>query len=941
MKKILCAALAALSVVGMTFAGLFSVRAETGTETEIKTTGKTGKACTSYGALFESENVEIADGKTSASYTNITPKEGVLFSTEEEGGTVRFLNKLDLSSNKRTDALVQLMITPTMQDTPDFYELVITLEDAYDPENKLTISFYRGTYDTLIGMVKAQAPGQVLAGYNANNKKMHSETDRGTPVYTSFNGIGVAGLDGTLTLGLDYSALALYASPGVYSHLENGTLVTKFADPKYVSQEWEGFTTGEVYISFRFSSLKRTRAEFMLLTLNGQSLAGTEIVDQKDPVVSVDTAGNEETPEGLAAYPYPLFPVTVFDEIDGDMPGADITVYRDKSGGEVFCSGFSTELRDFIPDREGVYIVSYTAEDKSGRKTVREFEVMVKESLGELTYVPDGEYPESAKVGEKVLLPGGHAENGSGNVKVTTVIRRIGEEEAIAVSDGGFVAREQGMYEVTVKLTDYLGRQYTLVRRITVKENDIPIIEEPFVPRYVVNGKPVVFDGFVAYDYASTSGYPQQTDRKSIRIYDEKMQLLKELDYSDRSYTPDIANGGEIVVEYRAACLYDAEKVALFQKRVTVLDVDEIADYFHDGEGKTRQEPQETSVVYYTEEEGAGREFINALPATGFSFTFTVPLAANNFDRVAVWLEDAKDPAIRVKISVEKNTADPQSIYSKLYVNDKGEPADILGSFYETTNNFFIIALNGRSISDASSGAIMSISETVYGEKFEGFPSGKVYLSFAMEGVAGESAVEVSRVLNQMMSDIDDDYINPIILVSEELTRDRHYGESVKIPAATAADVLDQKVTLTVSVTDRRGNYLIKDSAIDEDLYFVARSYGVYKIEYRAVDSRGNISTKNYSLEILDAIKPEMEVEGKVPGRVKAGETIALPSAAVTDNVSVNLQVYVFVIDESGKMSMVEDGKYCFSQKGRYTVRYYCHDDEFNFVMIDYTVVAE
>ena len=76
--------------------------------------------------------------------------------------------------------------------------------------------------------------------------------------------------------------------------------------------------------------------------------------------------------------------------------------------------------------------------------------MMVKESLGELTYVPDGEYPESAKVGEKVLLPGGHAENGSGNVKVTTVIRRIGEEEAIAVSDGGFVAREQGVYEVTL-----------------------------------------------------------------------------------------------------------------------------------------------------------------------------------------------------------------------------------------------------------------------------------------------------------------------------------------------------------------------------------------------------------------------------------------------------------------------------------------------------------
>lgn len=235
----------------------------------------------------------------------------------------------------------------------------------------------------------------------------------------------------------------------------------------------------------------------------------------------------------------------------------------------------------------------------------------------------------------------------------------------------------------------------------------------------------------------------------------------------------------------------------------------------------------------------------------------------------------------------------------------------------------------------------MTVSETVYGQRFEGFPSGKIYLSFTMEGVEGISAVEVNRVINQMISDIDDDYIRPVIIVSEEVKRDRHYGEEVKIPAAKAMDVLDQKVVLTVSVTDKKGNYLVKDGSVLSDLYFTARSYGVYKIEYKAVDSRGNISTQTYSVEILDEVKPRMTIDGKLPSTVKKGEKVKFPSAIVTDNVSVNLRADIFIIEESGKINIVDEEEYVFSKKGKYIVRYFCRDDEYNFVIRDFVIAVE
>ena len=102
----------ALSLIGVTFA----VAEENGGTVA-------ADEFTSYGRLFESDGrVKISEDRTSSAYTNVSPKQGVVFTAGDEGATVRYKNKLDISSNKRTDLLAELLVMPSIQYTADFYE---------------------------------------------------------------------------------------------------------------------------------------------------------------------------------------------------------------------------------------------------------------------------------------------------------------------------------------------------------------------------------------------------------------------------------------------------------------------------------------------------------------------------------------------------------------------------------------------------------------------------------------------------------------------------------------------------------------------------------------------------------------------------------------------------------------------------------------------------
>lgn len=896
----------------------------------------------SFGELFTTKNCTITENASSPKYENIEVKHGIKISTTTDGGEVSFTNKLDLSQNKKTDPLLEFLVMPQLLGTEDFYQITVTLTDAMDSNNKLRITIYRGTYDPLISVVKTAAQGQVLAGYNAKAKMMQTETDRGTPIYSSFSGKGVLGNPGSVSLFYDYRENALYARPGVYAELENSDLVCRFGDPRYVQREWSGFTTGEVYLSVAINSLKRDKGEVLLLNLNGQKLA-SPIVDTKAPCIITNTEGNKEVPFGEKGRPYPIFSANGFDEMEGELTNDKIAikVYKDsETESNLIVSGNAQTLKSFTPAVEGNYILIYSAKDTSGQKRIVTYKIEVKDALEKLDYTLMGEIPTSAFVGERIVIPFGETTGGSGVKKITTKVVKMGAGE-IAVKDSAFDLTLQGVYSVTITAEDYLRQTKALEFNINVTTSDVPLMEKPLLPKYLISGKSTVFSDFKAADLVSTPGKPQEATRKGINIYSKTGVLLQKLDYSTRRYTPNIQNGESVIVEYWVSANYNSEKKAIVKTEILVKETEQISDYFIRS-GNFDVLAKETTTLYQAKQEGAELEFINALSTTGFNLTFDVPVEYNQFNKIAITLTDSFNPLISVKLTIDKSLSSVSSMHSKLLINNSTEPLDILGSFFGTTNNSFSISLAGRSIIDGSSKTITNITDTIYGQHFTGFPSEKVYLKIGFSEIEGKKAgIEIGYLLNQIICDIDGDYICPLISISEQIEREKNFGDSVKIPAAKSFDVLDQDVTLTVSVMDKTGNYLIDHQVIDKDLYFTARSYGTYQVEYEASDSAGNVLVQSFAIDIRDTIAPKLTLLGEIPKTVKIGQKIKLPGATVSDNVSVNIKVYMFVTDKYGKISIVDNNIFIFTEKGKYVLRYYASDNDFNYVMTDYIIEAK
>ena len=80
-------------------------------------------------------------------------------------------------------------------------------------------------------------------------------------------------------------------------------------------------------------------------------------------------------------------------------------------------------------------------------------------------------------------------------------------------------------------------------------------------------------------------------------------------------------------------------------------------------------------------------------------------------------------------------------------------------------------------------------------------------------------------------------------------------------------------------------------------------------------------------------------MNGEVPQTASVGDVIRLPAASAKDETSVTLKVEVFVIDPHGMMYTV-DGSLTVSERGRYIIRYYVRDDNYNFAMQEFAVVV-
>lgn len=721
-------------------------------------------------------------------------------------------------------------------------------------------------------------------------------------------------------------------------------------DNSYQETLFDGFTTGEVYMSVTCERYNQPTANLLFTKIGSHDLKQETVKDDKAPEIKVDEGAL--SPIASVGYAYPVEKAVGLDNMCGYVDvktrvffGYDRAegIYKTKGG--AYQKEISVVNGKFNTKEAGEYSIVYSAVDYSGNyteKVVKVTAVDMPEDINSVTLNSD--YAMQAQAGNVIELAtvesyvDNFALNG-GIARITIdyeVFKKNGEKrEEQTVSGNGivgysFVPSSVGEYEVVISLSNYVG--YTVEEKyiVTVEEqNGLAFVKKPDLPKYLVSG--------VEYVIPDLEGVTKDGKKEFAQITVHDGNGAK--DYQSGSkiqFTAD-ANG-MATIAYAFSSGIKSYEIPVIETR----------------EGKTVQaekyfisttasaSAQEKYVQIDFAEDGTV-EYANELLADGFTTTFSVVNFGAGFTSLGVCLTDgySEDKKATLEFRFNGKGVDAYvdgELRVKNVIADVADAMDLTVGYNPETLSFTI----GSSIS-------LSITNTDYGYGFDGFNSKKVYLAFAYEGVTAQSSIFVKKIFNQDMGSISQsDNRNPAISIMGDyglLLRGK--GKYIDVYSAVACDVLSPYTSITVSV---EYNYMPIEAVDGQLLSSVDCSngkeykvkldaYGEYMITYTARDWNKKVASTSIIITVADIVAPTLNIEGEVASTAKIG-TVNLPQITVTDDNTQNPVLYVVVFAPNGEVIYVKDGVFTANVSGEYELRITAMDDFGNSVTKKYVIIV-
>ena len=230
---------------------------------------------------------------------------------------------------------------------------------------------------------------------------------------------------------------------------------------------------------------------------------------------------------------------------------------------------------------------------------------------------------------------------------------------------------------------------------------------------------------------------------------------------------------------------------------------------------------------------------------------------------------------------------------------------------------------------------------------FNGFESGAVVLQFAITGVVENVSFKLNQVGNQrfVTSYVGKEPVNYIDRTAAQLYYEFEmydhtvdFGDIIDVSAAKAFDVLQGTATVSVTVTTPTYQVLFQDKSVDTSFSFRAEQYGYYRITYTV---KSGISTDKVDVyvKVKDHTPPTITVLGTVKGSCKVGNSLSLPKANVVDDVSEEIELFVFIVEPSGRyINVSQSYSYTPTVAGKYKVVYYAVDGDYNIAVQVYEI---
>lgn len=457
-----------------------------------------------YGAdLFAADagSDSIVIGHDGYSYTptkGVTDtRTGILVTATESGDSFSYQEAVNLNQSL-DQPLVEFMIVSDVQGAwgYDFESLQIVLTDKYDATRQVTIDYSVYKTSTNLSLVRAAATGQTLAGWHKNDD---GDAFAGDALHDTYGTFLPFGFDGTAntsasndyTLGFTsvkfyFCENSLYVSPARWKNLGDDanaayTKVRDFgSDDKYgagFGEAFEGFTTGEVYLSVKFVGVVPGKtAKLLMLGINGQSLDNRSGILKKNAAPSM-TLGEKVYDDAYVGNEICVIDAMVYDIIDGRTAfnGTVAVTY----GGEavVVTDG------KFIADKAGTYTVVYSdykdSAGNTGAPMTCTFEVRERYSVSDLnesknSYTIGGTEVSFGKEDVSIV----DSQTGAVEEYTLTVSLFMGDEliaegESVTLNDGLAAGEYKVVYQFsyTADGNTYAGK---MEKTVVVKEAEQP-----------------------------------------------------------------------------------------------------------------------------------------------------------------------------------------------------------------------------------------------------------------------------------------------------------------------------------------------------------------------------------------------------------------------------------------------------------------------------------
>ena len=807
------------------------------------------------------------------------------------GDTMTFNTIVDLTGYTSWDDLINFRVYPTTKGQMDFLDFYLTLTDIYDETNVVTI------------LANGVSGGDWLYGKaaSAGNKEKGSGY-YGTGYFGSF--IGTEQYS-TMRFSLDMSTKEVYI---------NDTMIIDLDSAIDFEKPWVGFTDGKVKMALTISGNKTSYASFAIRSLAGSDVTKSYITETLQPTIAVDS---EDMPEKGC--------------IGGKCKIPSATAYIGSQSYEVsssvFYNYYDEEKRSNINcsngyfnfTKEGIYTIEYKSYDKFGNCSVEVLDVYAADDIPQVTLTVNEN--DAVKEGYRGALISVADYSMEIPDEITAACTVSVEKNGVlsAVTDGKFLAEENGEYTVVYTLTDNVGREQKASYKVNITTSQHAVIGEiPALPEYFLGGYDYAFPAIKAYNYT--------TNQESVASVRYKIDNGDYKEISVEQATEINCEGatGTLYLEYYVKEGGNVVSSVVFQRPIIKVYSDgkiDMAAYFMTTEGISVSK-QEDHYALEASKDGTVR-FLKNQAAQDFNFTLALDSKKASYSEITVYLTDSVNKNERVAVRFKNND---NSFFVTI-----GET----GSYLNTYNTNLSFMYSSEKHSFSMNANFYEANKTVYGASFTGFSSGLIDFEIEFAGVETSAVVKLAVFNGQNLNAyIEGDYIAPKIVIPSEIGVRCFVGEQVKISEAFVSDIFDPTVKLLATLTDPNGNVIVSVDGVRlenvdpmNEYYFVASELGVYNVKYSA---KGKYDFKARELNIKitamkATVKPTMTIYGDIVTEAKLGDTIYIPEAKSYDVDGSALTVIRMVITPTLDRIYLssEYDSFVANRTGTYSVVYY------------------